>query len=56
MPHADTSLVPKNIQTKSQFWEHVYIQLQSLLDGQRNWVCGGFHSRLLKSLVTYNIA
>jgi len=38
MPHADTSLVPNNIQTKSEFWEHVRTQLQTLLEGQRDWI------------------
>jgi len=38
MPHADTSLVPRSINTKTEFWEHVYTQLGSLLEGQRNWV------------------
>lgn len=39
MPHADTSLVPPTIQSKSEFWEHVVNQLELLLDGQRNWAC-----------------
>ena len=39
MPHADTTLVPHEIQTKEAFYEHVSLQLRSLLDGQRNWVC-----------------
>ncbi|KAF9010621.1 GAF domain-like protein [Cyathus striatus] len=38
MPHADSSLVPETIQTKSEFWEHVYTQLQALIDGQRFWI------------------
>ncbi|KAG5352597.1 hypothetical protein C0989_001631 [Termitomyces sp. Mn162] len=38
MPHADASLVPKSIQTKKEFWDHVYGQLEALLDGQRNWI------------------
>ncbi|KAF8070795.1 GAF domain-like protein [Lyophyllum atratum] len=38
MPHADSSLVPHSIKTKTEFWEHVYTQLELLLDGQRNWV------------------
>ncbi|KAI6037595.1 GAF domain-like protein [Pisolithus marmoratus] len=38
MPHADASLVPSTIITKSRFWEHVYSQLESLLEGQRHWV------------------
>ncbi|KAJ3927560.1 MAG: GAF domain-like protein [Lentinula lateritia] len=38
MPHADSSLVPEEVKTKTQFWTHVHSQLESLLDGQRNWV------------------
>ncbi|KAG5646257.1 hypothetical protein DXG03_004084 [Asterophora parasitica] len=39
MPHhADSSLVPQSIKTKTEFWEHVYSQLVPLLEGQRNWV------------------
>ncbi|KAG6866399.1 hypothetical protein C0991_004684 [Blastosporella zonata] len=38
MPHADASFVPEDIKTKKEFWEHVYVQLEALLGGQRNWV------------------
>lgn len=38
MAHADASLVPSTITTKSQFWDHVYSQLESLLEGQRHWI------------------
>ncbi|KAL4073704.1 GAF domain-like protein [Scleroderma citrinum] len=38
MPHADASLVPTTITTKSQFWDHVHSQLGYLLDGQRHWI------------------
>ena len=39
MPHhADSSLVPSSIRTKSQFWGYIISQLISLLDGQRHWV------------------
>ncbi|KAG7446551.1 GAF domain-like protein [Guyanagaster necrorhizus] len=38
MPHADTSLVPESITTKSEFWAHVHIQLEVLLEGQTSWV------------------
>ncbi|KAG8908833.1 hypothetical protein FRB99_003071 [Tulasnella sp. 403] len=38
MPHADTSLVPSSISTKTEFWEYVYTQLESLIGGQGNWV------------------
>lgn len=30
--------IEKSIQTKTEFWDHVYAQLEALLDGQRNWV------------------
>ncbi|KAG6827340.1 hypothetical protein H0H92_012161 [Tricholoma furcatifolium] len=43
MPHADASLVPESIKTKAEFWQHVYNQLEGLLDGQRNWV---FHEQV----------
>ncbi|PPQ74749.1 hypothetical protein CVT24_003856 [Panaeolus cyanescens] len=38
MPHADSSLVPSSIQTKAEFWDHVYTQLEGLFEGQRYWV------------------
>ncbi|KAJ3970503.1 GAF domain-like protein [Lentinula raphanica] len=38
MPHADSSLVPKDITSKAEFWSYIHAQLVSLLDGQRNWV------------------
>lgn len=38
MPHADASLVPSTIITKSRFWDHVHSQLEPLLEGQRHWV------------------
>jgi len=38
MPHADSSLVPDNIQTKQEFWNHILIQLEGLLHEQRHWV------------------
>jgi len=38
MPHADSSLVPGHIQTKTEFWEHVHTQLEGLLEGQRHWI------------------
>ncbi|KDR75099.1 hypothetical protein GALMADRAFT_248996 [Galerina marginata CBS 339.88] len=38
MPHADSSLVPDQIQTKPEFWDHIHSQLEGLLDGQRHWV------------------
>jgi hypothetical protein len=39
MPHADSSLVPATIQSKADFWAHVYTQLVYLLESERNWVC-----------------
>ncbi|KIY44585.1 GAF domain-like protein [Fistulina hepatica ATCC 64428] len=44
MPHADASLVPETITTKTAFWEHVHEQLAALIDGQRNWACIPFPS------------
>ncbi|TEB30383.1 GAF domain-like protein [Coprinellus micaceus] len=38
MPHADSAFLPDSIQTKSEFWDHVHLQLSALLDGQRYWV------------------
>ncbi|KAH7889095.1 GAF domain-like protein [Phlebopus sp. FC_14] len=38
MPHADASLVPPTISTKSEFWDHVHEQLSYLLEDQRHWV------------------
>ncbi|KAG2031455.1 GAF domain-like protein [Suillus americanus] len=38
MPHADASLVPGSIKTKSEFWTHVHDQLEILVGGQRHWV------------------
>jgi hypothetical protein len=38
--HADSTLLPASIHTKSQFWGHVISQLVPLLDGQRHWVNG----------------
>jgi L-methionine (R)-S-oxide reductase len=38
MPHADASLVPDSIKTKSEFWTHVHDQLELLMGGQRHWV------------------
>jgi len=39
MPHVDSSLVPKSITARQQFWEHVHEQLVHLLGDQRAWVC-----------------
>lgn len=38
MPHADASLLPSSVKSKNDLWEHVYKQLASLLEGQRDWV------------------
>ncbi|GJJ11378.1 hypothetical protein Clacol_005610 [Clathrus columnatus] len=38
MPHADSSLIPPTISTKSEFYEFVAPQLRALLEGQRNWI------------------
>ncbi|KXN90963.1 hypothetical protein AN958_03030 [Leucoagaricus sp. SymC.cos] len=38
MPHADASLIPSSIKTKPEFWEHVYMQLEGLLEEEGNWV------------------
>lgn len=35
---ADAAALPSNIQSKSDFYEHIELQLTGLLDGQRNWV------------------
>lgn len=44
MPHADSSLVPETIQSKTDFWAHVHTELQYLLESERNWVSLTFHS------------
>ena len=36
--HADSSLLPSSVRTKPQLWEHLFIQLTHLLEGQRDWV------------------
>ncbi|KAI0256345.1 GAF domain-like protein [Lactifluus subvellereus] len=53
--HADSSLVPAFIQTKSQFWEHVISKLTPLLDGQRDWVTNlaNTSSLVYHSLLSY---
>jgi L-methionine (R)-S-oxide reductase len=38
MPHADSALLPAEVTTKAQFWDHVFMQLKGLLEGQRSWV------------------
>jgi hypothetical protein len=38
MPHADSAFFPPEIQTKTAFWDHIHVQLQSLLVDQRSWV------------------
>ncbi|KAB5590152.1 Free methionine-R-sulfoxide reductase [Ceratobasidium theobromae] len=38
MPHADSSYLPPSVTTKAQLWDHIYEQLATLIDGQRQWV------------------
>ncbi|KAH6914408.1 GAF domain-like protein [Coprinopsis sp. MPI-PUGE-AT-0042] len=38
MPHADSAYVPQTIQNKAEFWDHVYVQIASIIEGQRHWV------------------
>ncbi|WFD27844.1 L-methionine (R)-S-oxide reductase [Malassezia nana] len=38
MVHADAAAIPSDIQSKTQFYEYVALQLAGLLDGQRGWV------------------
>lgn len=38
MPHADSAYVPTSIQNKTEFWDHVYSQIESLVQGQGHWV------------------
>lgn len=57
MTHADSSHLPSDIKSKAQFWEHVYVQLQALLEGQTNWVCGKHFGVLgLIELTIYKIS
>jgi L-methionine (R)-S-oxide reductase len=44
MPHADSSLVPETIQSKADFWAHVYTQLEHLLGLERNWASCDFRN------------
>ncbi|KAG8689640.1 hypothetical protein FRC09_012339 [Ceratobasidium sp. 395] len=38
MPHADSSLLPAEVTTRAQLWDHIYEQLELLIEGQRQWV------------------
>ena len=38
MAHADSALLPEGVETKEEFWDHVYRQLVYLLADQRVWV------------------
>ncbi|KZV83027.1 hypothetical protein EXIGLDRAFT_777966, partial [Exidia glandulosa HHB12029] len=38
MPHADSALIPKGIQSKHDFWKLVADQLDALLEPHSNWV------------------
>ncbi|KAI0305387.1 GAF domain-like protein [Multifurca ochricompacta] len=53
--HADSSLVPAFIKTKTELWEHIILQLASLLDGQRDWVTNlaNTSSLVYHSLLSY---
>lgn len=31
--------ISSSIQTKTEFWDHIYSQVEALIDGQRHWVC-----------------
>ncbi|KAG8732815.1 hypothetical protein FRC10_000601 [Ceratobasidium sp. 414] len=37
MPHADSSLLPAGVTTKAELWAHIYEQLETLIEGQRQW-------------------
>lgn len=30
--------ISPSIQTKTEFWDHIYTQVEALIDGQRHWV------------------
>ncbi|KAH7924211.1 GAF domain-like protein [Leucogyrophana mollusca] len=57
MPHADSSLVPSTITSKTEFWDHVHSQLQALLTGQRNWVTNlsNASSLIYSSLLAFSV-
>ncbi|KIL65875.1 hypothetical protein M378DRAFT_76308 [Amanita muscaria Koide BX008] len=58
MPHADASLVPASIQTKAEFWQHVYSQLEAMLGGgERHWVSNlsNASSLLYHSLLSFPV-
>jgi L-methionine (R)-S-oxide reductase len=38
MVHADAALLPSEVKTKADLYQHLAVQLGSLLDGQRSWV------------------
>jgi len=38
MPHADSAALPDQIKTKSDFWEHILVQLNALLEGNQHWI------------------
>jgi L-methionine (R)-S-oxide reductase len=38
MPHADSAALNPAIQSKPELWNHIYVQLEALLAGQRQWV------------------
>ncbi|KAF9257975.1 GAF domain-like protein [Marasmius fiardii PR-910] len=49
--HSD-ELVPPEINTKAEFWNHIVTQLEHLLDGQRNWVT---NTASASSLIYYSL-
>lgn len=38
MPHADSSLLPDYVKTKRDFWEHVNLQANGLMNDSLSWV------------------
>lgn len=55
MPHADAAFIPPGLD-KLAFWNYVYDQLASLLEGQRNWVTNlaNASSLIYSSLAAYD--
>ncbi|KAH9040191.1 GAF domain-like protein [Lactarius pseudohatsudake] len=53
--HSDSSLLPSSVRTKPQLWEHLFVQLTHLLDGQRDWVTNlaNTSSLIYHSLLSY---
>lgn len=38
MPHADVASIAEGVTTKAGMWNLICRRLESLLDGERNWV------------------